>query len=425
MRDYWVGNRNPAIDDDNPVFWDRNLGIYDMGTAEDAALYMNGERRQMQQVGQGQPASAARGYQSVPLGIAGAEDEFTVPAAQRSLVRVGRYVLITLFNDLGNPEFNPPNIEEPGYSVEQVAELRHRMSTLVEKMREQGISGGGTPVAQLTPAGNESIRALAPPSQSGSPVVNPAGDAPFRQLPPPGRVFTEAAGSLPGRVAGGIPEAIRATWPGRSIQVVQGQVEFFPGAVLYGGAVERDDGGLEEVTVLEYSDGAEVQRQKGLEREYIEEWDYETEYVTLQGAGAPDSHTGDQAGRSAAVQSAFDQKLSAEGRVSALLVVHLALLGWTVSRQMVHQNHALQNSSHEESGQDAETASPAAAELVPGQKAIFQRHCRGFQYESETDYQKSLRFSHLPCRRSRSISCTWCFAHAENGPRIFLTRLIL
>ena len=41
--------------------------------------------------------------------------------------------------------------------------------------------------------------------------------------------------------------------------------------------------------MAEYSDGSEVQvqRLKRLEREYIEDWDYETEYVDLPGAAAP------------------------------------------------------------------------------------------------------------------------------------------
>ena len=42
-----------------------------------------------------------------------------------------------------------------------------------------------------------------------------------------------------------------------------------------------------------------------------------------------------------AVKSEIDAELPSERRVSVILAIHVALLGWGVSRQVVHQDHAL------------------------------------------------------------------------------------
>ena len=58
-------------------------------------------------------------------------------------------------------------------------------------------------------------------------------------------------------------------------------------------------------------------------------------------------------------------------------------------------------------------------------KTVFQRHCRGLQHQSETDYQKGVRFPDLLCGRNRLVSCAWrftCPTCPENYPRTLLTR---
>src|SRR5881396_559118 len=51
-------------------------------------------------------------------------------------------------------------------------------------------------------------------------------------------------------------------------------------------------------------------------------------------------------------------------------------------------------------------------QLFPRSKAPFQRRRRGPEQQSQSHHEKILRFSHLPCPRTRPLSLTWQTARA-------------
>jgi hypothetical protein len=64
--------------------------------------------------------------------------------------------------------------------------------------------------------------------------------------------------------------------------------------------------------------------------------------------GESHGQTSDSYGGSAEVQSEIDPELPSEGGDTALLGVHLVLLGRAISGAMVHQDHALEDCRSEE-----------------------------------------------------------------------------
>ncbi len=88
----------------------------------------------------------------------------------------------------------------------------------------------------------------------------------------------------------------------------------------------------------------------------------------------------------------------------AVLGVQIARLGRQVPGRVVYARDAIADRADEESGPHAAETSAADPQLVPRQRHDFGRRRRGFQQQSETDHQKSVRLSHL---RSRSKSALY------------------
>ncbi len=68
-----------------------------------------------------------------------------------------------------------------------------------------------------------------------------------------------------------------------------------------------------------------------------------------------------------------------------------------------------------------QSSSRAHPQLVQGQQAVQQRHCRGPEPEMESDGEKSIRIPHLQCPPNRFIPSTRRPTRATIHPRILLT----
>src|SRR5690606_36489100 len=96
--------------------------------------------------------------------------------------------------------------------------------------------------------------------------------------------------------------------------------------------------------------------------------------VAAQASREPDGKAGAQTGGVASLQLEDGQELPAERRVSAVLVLPLGVLGRPIFGQMVYENDAIQDRTDEEGGAPIAAPQAVAVELVPSQKAVFQRH---------------------------------------------------
>jgi hypothetical protein len=100
-----------------------------------------------------------------------------------------------------------------------------------------------------------------------------------------------------------------------------------------------------------------------------------TAMAAAKTAGESDGKAGTEIGGSSALQLPDCQELPAEGRVSTVLVVQVALLGRPVPRQVAHKDNAIEDRADEENVPPTEATSTTAAELVPSQRPILQRYC--------------------------------------------------
>lgn len=75
----------------------------------------------------------------------------------------------------------------------------------------------------------------------------------------------------------------------------------------------------------------------------------------------------------------------------------------------------------EESCPNAARSSPNSAQLVPRPGTAFQWRRGRPQHQCNTDLQKILRFSDLPCSGYRLVSRTWCVTRTKAHPQVLLT----
>jgi hypothetical protein len=97
-------------------------------------------------------------------------------------------------------------------------------------------------------------------------------------------------------------------------------------------------------------------------------------------------------GRVTQTQLVNDQGLPSARRLSAVLGLPAIGLCGEVSRQLGDQNVTDRSGANEESGPDAAQSQTACSQLVQGQRTAIQRCGGGFQPQSKTHYEKSLRF---------------------------------
>lgn len=144
-----------------------------------------------------------------------------------------------------------------------------------------------------------------PPPTRESPATPPVTDARVQREAPATlpqsdpRVQVEASGSVPsapspsapspsaGGGSGGIPEAIRALWPGRAVQGLDERLQVDAGTFYYSGGLQTTGIGLEKASVTEYPNGTEPARLREAAREGIEEWGADDEMVRMPGAADP------------------------------------------------------------------------------------------------------------------------------------------
>jgi transposase len=87
--------------------------------------------------------------------------------------------------------------------------------------------------------------------------------------------------------------------------------------------------------------------------------------------------------------------------------LHLTGLGRQIPRRLVHPGDALAHRASEEVRPHAALAPRVAAQLLPRQKAVLQRHHRGAEQQGQSHHEKSVRLSELPHRRALSVPRAW------------------
>ena len=93
----------------------------------------------------------------------------------------------------------------------------------------------------------------------------------------------------------------------------------------------------------------------------------------------------------AALQPAKRAGLSAQRRLRSILGLCVSHLGWQVPRRLVPPDNAFPDRTPKKRGQDAALPPRAHSQLLQGQKAVFQRRCRGPQQQGESHDEKILR----------------------------------
>ena len=138
----------------------------------------------------------------------------------------------------------------------------------------------------------------------------------------------------------------------------------------------------------------------------------------------PQRLPGHEVVRASEDEPAHGQSLPAQGGLPALLELHLPRVGRIVSPALVFAYDEKQHRTDERHRQDAAASSRAHPQLVQGQEAVQQRHCRGLEPEMESDGEKSIRIPHLQGTANRFIPSAWRFTRATIHPRILLTSRI-
>jgi|GEM_PF-794033 len=96
--------------------------------------------------------------------------------------------------------------------------------------------------------------------------------------------------------------------------------------------------------------------------------------------------------------------------------------GGQVPGPLVHGGAAFTNRADEEGGPHDARPPRADPELVP-RPLDYLRWCgRGPEQQAQSDVQKIVRISHVPCDGSRAVSHTWKVTRAGARPQILLTR---
>jgi len=84
--------------------------------------------------------------------------------------------------------------------------------------------------------------------------------------------------------------------------------------------------------------------------------------------------------------------------------------------------HAQLVGAHQANGPHHSQAPRVDPQLVQGQEAVLQRHCRGLELPHQTDLQKSLRLSHARCRGNCPVSHAGRTSPTKTRPKILLKR---
>ena len=114
---------------------------------------------------------------------------------------------------------------------------------------------------------------------------------------------------------------------------------------------------------------------------------------------------------------AFDAR-----RLPAVLGIQQSGLGGQVPGRVVPPGDAFATGTDEEGRGESAPSSVVDPELVPRPRDDFGRNRRGLQQQGKTDYQKSVRLSHIGRRKNRFISHPRSPTRAGIYPRILLRR---
>ena len=97
-------------------------------------------------------------------------------------------------------------------------------------------------------------------------------------------------------------------------------------------------------------------------------------------------------------------------------------MGGEIPGPVVHARYAEQDRADEGGCSQLAGTSALAPQLVPRSGNGFGRFRRGAQQQSESDYQKIIRFSRLQSHRNRPISRPWQASRTKIHPRILLRK---
>jgi len=115
-------------------------------------------------------------------------------------------------------------------------------------------------------------------------------------------------------------------------------------------------------------------------------------------------------------QPANRPRLSAQGRLPAVLEIQLASLDGDIPGLLAPPNHAQPHRAHEADRPYAARSPRAVTQLLQGPKAVLQRRGRGSEQQSQGNHEKIVRLPDLPYPGTRALSLTWPVAGAGAYP---------